>query len=107
MDDLPVADAKRFEEGFLQYMESRNPEIGRTIAETGALPEELIESLRAAVQDFKSTFVPSEGAELKEAAARSLSEEEQEALKRFRRPTPEEFEAKAGHAGGSGVQLPG
>ena len=36
-----------------------------------------------------------------------LTDLQQEALKKFRRPTAEEYEAKAGHAGQSDVQLPG
>jgi len=53
-------------------------------------------------------FQTSEGhPPLKEAQAEPLSEEEQERLKMYRRPTPEEYQAKAGPAGESGVQLPG
>jgi F-type H+-transporting ATPase subunit alpha len=109
MDDVPVGDVRRFEREFLQFMESRQPEIGRAIAESGQLPDELQEALRAAIKEFRTTFQVSEGATpLKEGSALPLTDEEQEALKRFRRPTPEEFEAKAGPAGeAGGAQLPG
>jgi F-type H+-transporting ATPase subunit alpha len=107
LDDIPVADVKRFQAELLQFVESRHPEIGRGIAESEKLSDEAAEQLAAAVRDFKSVFVPSEGAALKEAASAPLTEEEQEALKKFRRPTPEEFEAKAGSAADTGVQLPG
>ncbi|HYV01321.1 MAG TPA: F0F1 ATP synthase subunit alpha, partial [Actinomycetota bacterium] len=108
LDDVAVEDVSRFASEFLVFMEARHPEVGATIAESGALSDELTEALRAAIKDFRSVFVPSEGQPpLKEAAAQPLTEVEQEALKRFRRPTPEEFEARAGHAGESSVQLPG
>jgi len=46
-------------------------------------------------------FEPSEGHRLNEAQAPALTEEEQEALKKFRRPTEEEFRQKvrASHSG--------
>ena len=110
MDDVPIGDVKRFESEFLQYMESRHPEVGRRIAETGELPEDLQESLRAGIKDFRGTFQTSEGAKpLREAEAEALAEEEQEAVKRFRRPSPEEYQQRAGRAGSApgGTQLPG
>jgi F-type H+-transporting ATPase subunit alpha len=108
MDDVPVPDAKRFQLEFLEHMEARNPEIGQEIVKSGTLSDELQESIKAALKEFRTTFQTSDGAKgLKEGSAEPLTEEEQEALKRFRRPSPEEFEAKAGHAGKSDVQLPG
>ncbi|HEX8099016.1 MAG TPA: F0F1 ATP synthase subunit alpha [Actinomycetota bacterium] len=108
LDDLPVQDAKRFEQEFLEYMESRNPEIGKSIAESGDLPDDVAEGLRAAIKEFRSAFQPSEGAELKEEDAEPLSSEEQEALKRFRRPSTEEYREKAGPGSkAGGAQLPG
>jgi F-type H+-transporting ATPase subunit alpha len=109
LDDLPVGDAKRFETEFLAFMDSRHPEIATTIADSGALGDELIAALRAAIKDFRSNFEPSDGGGggLKEKPADALTDEEQEALKKFRRPTPEEIRQKAGPAGESPVQLPG
>jgi len=64
--------------------------------------------IRAAIKDFRSNFVPSEGAAaFKEKPAEALTDEEKEALKKFRRPTPDEIREKAGPAGESSVQLPG
>jgi F-type H+-transporting ATPase subunit alpha len=100
MDDVAVEDVRRFETELLAFMESRHPEIGKQIAETGGMSDELADALRAAVQEFRSLFEPSgEHRPLKEAAARALTEEEQEALKKFRRPTEQEFQQKAGPAG--------
>jgi len=107
LDDIPVVDVNRFQTELLEFVESRHGEIGRAVAEKGELPEDLAERLEAAIKEFRASFMPSVGGPLKEAQAKPLTDEEQEALKRFRRPTPEEFEKKAGHAGKSEVQLPG
>ena len=100
VDDLAVEDVKRFEDEFLAFMDTRHPEIGEQIGSTGALSDELADALRAALKEFRSTFMPSgDRGPLKEAEATPLTEEEQEALKKFRRPTEEEFRKKAGPAG--------
>jgi F-type H+/Na+-transporting ATPase subunit alpha len=106
LDDLAVDDAKRFEQELLEYIGSRHDAIGKEIADSGALSDELAEKLKGAIKDFRSTFQPSEGSSLKEAEAEPLSEEELERLKKFRRPTEEEFRQKAGPAG-EGVGTPG
>jgi len=107
LDDLPVPDAKRFESELLAFIDSRYPDIGRAVAEQGTLPDELANRLREAIHDFRAVFAPSEGGPLKEAQAAPLVGEEQETMKKFRRPSPEEYEQKAGPAGQSDVQLPG
>ncbi|WP_334142357.1 F0F1 ATP synthase subunit alpha [Rhabdothermincola sp.] len=58
LDDIPVADVKRFENDLLDYMRGRHPEILQTIRETGDLPEG--DALADAVAAFKDEFVPSE-----------------------------------------------
>jgi len=109
MDDVAVEDIKRFLSEFIDYMESRHPEIGPTIAEQGALSDDLAKTLEEAIRDFRMTFQPSKGhPPLKEAGAEPLAELEQEALKRFRRPSPEEFQRRAGPAADAGgAQVPG
>jgi len=107
LDDAPIEDAERFETELLTFLEARHPGIGAEIRDAGALPDETVERLTEAIGEFRATFQTSEGVPLKEALADPLSDEQQEALKKFRRPTPEEFEAKAGPAGTSDVQLPG
>jgi F-type H+-transporting ATPase subunit alpha len=109
LDDIPVEDVRRFEAEFLDFMESRHSDIGKQIAESGSLSDEVTEALRAAIKEFHSLFQPSgDHAPLKEGEAQPLTEEEMEALKKFRRPTREEFEQRSGHAGDtSGPQLPG
>jgi F-type H+/Na+-transporting ATPase subunit alpha len=107
LDDVPVVDVKRFQAELLEFVESRHADIGQTITERGELPEDFVGKLEGAIADFRADFTTSEGRPLKEAEAEPLTGEEQEALKRYRRPTPEEFQKKAGHAGASEVQLPG
>src|SRR5437763_11201646 len=100
VDDVPVEDVRRFESELLEFMDSRHPQIAQQIGETGALSDELGEFLRAAIEEFRSTFqLSGDRGPLKEAEAKPLTEEQQEALKRFRRPTEEEFRKKAGPAG--------
>jgi F-type H+-transporting ATPase subunit alpha len=102
LDDVPVQDAKRFELEFRAFMESRHPELCQAIKEKGQLPDDLIDGLKKGIAEFRSIFVVSEGfPPLKEQRAEALTGEEQERLKKFRRPTPEEFQAKAGPAGKS------
>jgi F-type H+/Na+-transporting ATPase subunit alpha len=108
LDDVPVGDVKRFQTELLEYVDTRQAEIIKQIEESGQLPDELAEKLQGTIREFRKTFQTSEGAPpLKEAEASPLTDEEQERLKRFRRPTPEEFEAKAGPAAASRTQLPG
>ena len=109
MDDVAVDDVKRFVSEFLDYMDSRHPEIGKAITEQGSLSDELTKTLEGSIRDFRGTFQPSEGhPPLKEAGAEPLAELEQEALKRFRRPSQEEFQRKAGPAADAGgAQVPG
>ncbi len=56
LDDLPVDAISKFEEDFLKYMHSTHPEIGNEIAEKGAMSDELIEKLKAAIIEFKKLF---------------------------------------------------
>src|SRR5207245_377635 len=53
LDDLPVADVKRFEEQFLTFMDASHPDVGTAIRSSGDLSEETEASLRAAVEQFK------------------------------------------------------
>jgi F-type H+-transporting ATPase subunit alpha len=108
LDDAPVEDVKRFEQEFILFVESRHPQIGEHIRSEGTLPDDVAEQLREAIKEFRETFQVSEGhPPLKEAAAPPLMDEQQEVLKKYRRPRPEEIHEKAGPAGKSEVQLPG
>jgi F-type H+-transporting ATPase subunit alpha len=60
LDQYPVEDAKRFERDFLQYMETRHPDVGQHIREEGTLSEEVEGKLKGAVEEFARTFAPSD-----------------------------------------------
>jgi hypothetical protein len=60
LDDIPVDDAKRFEEELLQYLETRHAEIAKHIATEGTLPDEVEGKLKAAIEGFKKQFRPTE-----------------------------------------------
>jgi F-type H+-transporting ATPase subunit alpha len=107
LDDVAVEDVKRFQADVLAFVQARHPEIGENIREKGTLPDDVAEQLRDTITEFRRTFQPSEGhPPLKEAEAEPLAELQQETIKKFRRPTPEEIRQKAGAAGESQVQLP-
>jgi F-type H+-transporting ATPase subunit alpha len=106
IDDIPAADAKRFEEGLHAWLDANHPEIAQHIRDEGTFPSELEEKLRAAVEEFKRDFVPSVAAVPKEEEAEGLTEEEQERLRRYRRPTEEEFREKVGPAGEGAAGTP-
>jgi F-type H+-transporting ATPase subunit alpha len=98
LDDLPLADAKRFEAGFLEFMDLSHPEIGATIKDSGDLSDETESALRAAVTDYKATFAPS-GATQVLHEADALENEGQEVITTHQRPTRDEFDRSAGPAG--------
>ena len=56
LDDLPVERLAKFEEDFLKFIHSIKPEIGKEIAQKGAMSDGLIEQLKAAVLEFKKMF---------------------------------------------------
>jgi F-type H+-transporting ATPase subunit alpha len=58
LDALPVADVKRFESDLLDYVSSRHPGVLATIRDTGKLPDELDDVVKA----FTTEFAPSTAA---------------------------------------------
>jgi F-type H+-transporting ATPase subunit alpha len=66
LDDVPVADVKRFERELLEYVHSRKPEIPDGIVSTGTLPEDAVTALKAAIEEFKRGFVSSDGGPAKD-----------------------------------------
>jgi F-type H+-transporting ATPase subunit alpha len=89
LDDVPIADAKRFETQFVEFMDATHPELGKEIRSSGDLSDETEAALRQAVQEFKDSFSPSaEAPPPKEAEANALEEEGQETVQRYRPPPP-------------------
>jgi F-type H+-transporting ATPase subunit alpha len=56
MDDIPVEEVSRFEEGLIEFLHNSRPEVLEEIAEQGKLDEALKEKLRSAVEEFKKGF---------------------------------------------------
>jgi F-type H+-transporting ATPase subunit alpha len=59
LDDLDTSEVGRCESEFFSYVERNHSDILTEIRDTGALSDELIESLHAAVKSFKEIFKPS------------------------------------------------
>ena len=53
---IQVADVARFNKEILDHLDSKHPEIGKNIAETGALSPADEKTLAAAVENFKKTW---------------------------------------------------
>jgi F-type H+/Na+-transporting ATPase subunit alpha len=57
LDELPVDDAKRFVEEFIDHLASRT-DVLETIRTTGDLPEEAETSMKQTLEDFRRAFEP-------------------------------------------------
>jgi F-type H+-transporting ATPase subunit alpha len=57
LDDIPVADVKRFEVELLEFFRTRRGDVLDTIRASGALPDG--DKVAEGVQAFKEAFVPS------------------------------------------------
>jgi F-type H+-transporting ATPase subunit alpha len=60
LDDIPVADVRRFETGVREYMRSRHGELLEAIQSDGKLGDDRVEALSSAIDDFKAGFDPSQ-----------------------------------------------
>src|SRR3954453_16054136 len=61
LDVVPVADIRRFESEFLDYVGRDHKQIFDTIVSTGSLGEDVVTELKAAIDSFKEQFVASDG----------------------------------------------
>ncbi len=68
LDELPVDDAKRFVEEFIDHLASRT-DVLETIRTTGDLPEEAETSMKQTLEDFRRAFEPTEAGPGSAAAA--------------------------------------
>jgi F-type H+-transporting ATPase subunit alpha len=91
LDDVPVADIRRFETEFLDHIAHEHQDIYDTIIESGKIEDETIERLTRAIEAFKKTFDSSEPTAVKEAAAEPSDKaaEGTESVKVRRRPEPD------------------
>jgi F-type H+/Na+-transporting ATPase subunit alpha len=60
LDEIPVADVKRFQRELLEFIHSRNADIPKSIVEGGAMSEEVTAQLKGAVEEFRRGFQPSD-----------------------------------------------
>jgi F-type H+-transporting ATPase subunit alpha len=56
IDNLPVAEVRRFEKEFLQFMETSHPSILKTVAEKKALDDGIKAEIKKAAESFKERF---------------------------------------------------
>ncbi|TDC98107.1 F0F1 ATP synthase subunit alpha [Actinomadura sp. 7K507] len=87
LDDVPVADIRRFEREFLDYMEREESGMLTSIRETGKLSEDGFASLRTAMAAFKKGFQTSEGEILAEEPVEAIADEDvgQETITRVKK----------------------
>jgi F-type H+-transporting ATPase subunit alpha len=62
LDSVPVADIRRFEAEFIDFLSRERKEIMTTISETKVLEDETVAKLQAAIDDFKKIFKSSAAA---------------------------------------------
>ena len=56
LDDVALTDIARFEKEFVTFLRDQKPEIREEITSTGDLSDELIETVDAAIAEFKTQF---------------------------------------------------
>ncbi len=57
LDDLPLEKVRSFEQGLLQFLRNNKPEIGKSIREEKQIKPEVEEQLKAAIEEYKKSFV--------------------------------------------------
>ncbi|TDD89075.1 F0F1 ATP synthase subunit alpha [Actinomadura darangshiensis] len=87
LDEVPVADIRRFEREFLDYVEREEAGLLASIRETGKLSDDGLTSLKNAVTEFKKGFQTSEGELLAEEPVEAIDEEDvkQETITRVKK----------------------
>ncbi len=63
LDDLPVADVRRFEGDFLEFVSHQAPELFDTLATTPKLEDDTVQHMQSLLDEFKKQFQPSSSAE--------------------------------------------
>ncbi|MEV4107292.1 F0F1 ATP synthase subunit alpha [Nonomuraea sp. NPDC049695] len=89
LDDVPIEDVRRFEQEFLDYIQSSHKGIFDTIRETRELSDDTVTSLKDAITDFKKGFTTSSGELLvkdEPVAPLEAGEVGQEKIKKVVRP---------------------
>ncbi len=82
MDSIPVADIRRFESEFLDFIGRERPKVFEVIAATKELTDDTVASLQEAIDTFKKQFSSSTTAAVNEAEAKALAGEDNEQITR-------------------------
>ena len=82
MDSIPVADIRRFESEFLDFIGRERPKVFEVIAATKELTDDTVASLQEAIDTFKKQFASSVTAAVNEAEAKALAGEDNEQITR-------------------------
>ena len=69
LDDIPVADVRRFESELREFATSRHSDLMDGLRTEGTLTDERVEALEAAVEEFRATFQVSAEPETEEPQA--------------------------------------
>ncbi|GAA4387831.1 F0F1 ATP synthase subunit alpha [Actinomadura verrucosospora] len=87
LDDVPVADVRRFEREFLDYVEREEGGLLTSIRETGKLSDDGLTSLKNTITEFKKGFQTSEGELLAEEPVEAIDDEDvkQETITRVKK----------------------
>ena len=90
LDVVPVADIRKFEREFLDYVGHSHAGIYDAILQTGKLEDDTVEALKRAIGQFKNEYQTSEGKQLivnePEVEAMEADEVGQEKVTRYRQP---------------------
>jgi len=89
LDDVPIEDVRRFEQEFLDYIQSSHKGIFDTVRETRELTDDTVTALKDAITDFKKGFTTSSGELLvkdEPVAPLEAGEVGQEKIKKVVRP---------------------
>jgi F-type H+/Na+-transporting ATPase subunit alpha len=75
LDDIPVGDVRRFEQELLEWLRRHRTDLRTSIESTGQLTDENVETLEAAVREFKELFKQGDtGIHLNEPDAEAMEE---------------------------------
>ncbi len=91
LDDVPVADIRRFETDFLDHVAREHSEIYEAILSSGKLEDDTVEKMQQVIEAFKQRFDSSEErTEVNEAEEEAMAKdaEGRESVKVRRRPPP-------------------
>ena len=85
LDSVDVADIRRFESEFLDYVAREHKGIFDVIAESKELSDDTVAKMTSAITSFKSQFVPSTAKAVNDAPAQAEGSDGNEQITRFKK----------------------